>query len=601
MKKNKGFTAIPTDPFDVSYDAKKNMGKWQRFFSYYKPYKGLFFADMFFAIMGAAVTLVIPLIIRYITGTVIFYDANEALKIILKLALLMVGLVLLEAYCNFFIAYQGHIMGAKMEYDMRNEIFAHYQRLSFNFFDDQKVGQLMSRVTNDLFEIAELFHHGPEDIVISIIKFIGSFAILASINIKLTLVAFAIIPFMFAYAYYFNKKMKAAFKRNRAKIADINATIEDNLSGIRVVKSFANEEAEMEKFREGNSHFVETKKNSYLYMGGFHSGLGAFMTLINIIVIVAGAVFITKGIVDVTVLITFLLYVNNFTEPVKKLINFTETFQNGVSGYERFLEIMSIEPAIKDKENAVGKSDFRGDVTFSDVSFRYNDKNEYVLNHVSLDVKAGEYVALVGSSGAGKTTLCSLIPRFYDVTDGSICVDGVDVRDLKLKCLRNNIGIVQQDVYLFAGSIIENIRYGRPGASDEEVYGAAKKANAHEFIMSLPEGYDTDIGQRGIKLSGGQKQRLSIARVFLKNPPILIFDEATSALDNESEKVVQESLETLAADRTTFVIAHRLSTIRNAERILVLTEDGIAESGTHKELMEKQGVYYKLYNIATGA
>ncbi len=599
-KKNKGFTSIPTDPFDVSYDAKRNMGKWQRFFSYYKPYKGLFFADMFFAIMGAAVTLVIPLIIRYITGTVIFYEADEALKVILKLALLMVGLVLLEAYCNFFIAYQGHIMGAKMEYDMRNEIFAQYQRLSFNFFDDQKVGQLMSRVTNDLFEIAELFHHGPENIVISIIKFIGSFAILASINIRLTLVAFAIIPFMFAYAYYFNKKMKAAFKRNRAKIADINATIEDNLSGIRVVKSFANEDAEMEKFRDGNSRFVETKKSSYLYMGGFHSGLGAFMTMINIIVIVAGAVFITKGIVDVTVLITFLLYVNNFTEPVKKLINFTETFQNGVSGYERFLEIMSIEPTIKDKDNAVEKNDFKGDVAFTDVSFRYNDKNDYVLKNVSLAVKAGEYVALVGSSGAGKTTLCSLIPRFYDVTSGSISVDGVDVRDLKLKCLRNNIGIVQQDVYLFAGSIIENIRYGRPGATDEEVYEAAKKANAHEFIMSLPEGYDTDIGQRGIKLSGGQKQRLSIARVFLKNPPILIFDEATSALDNESEKVVQESLETLAANRTTFVIAHRLSTIRNAERILVLTEDGIAESGTHKELMEKQGVYYNLYNIATG-
>ena len=599
-KKNKGFTSIPTAPFDVSYDAKRNMGKWQRFFSYYKPYKGLFFADMFFAIMGAAVTLVIPLIIRYITGTVIFYEADEALKVILKLALLMVGLVLLEAYCNFFIAYQGHIMGAKMEYDMRNEIFAQYQRLSFNFFDDQKVGQLMSRVTNDLFEIAELFHHGPEDIVISIIKFIGSFAILASINIRLTLVAFAIIPFMFAYAYYFNKKMKAAFKRNRAKIADINATIEDNLSGIRVVKSFANEDAEMEKFRDGNSRFVETKKSSYLYMGGFHSGLGAFMTMINIIVIVAGAVFITKGIVDVTVLITFLLYVNNFTEPVKKLINFTETFQNGVSGYERFLEIMSIEPAIRDKDNAVEKNDFKGDVAFTDVSFRYNDKNDYVLKNVSLAVKAGEYVALVGSSGAGKTTLCSLIPRFYDVTSGSISVDGVDVRDLKLRCLRNNIGIVQQDVYLFAGSIIENIRYGRPGATDEEVYEAAKKANAHEFIMSLPEGYDTDIGQRGIKLSGGQKQRLSIARVFLKNPPILIFDEATSALDNESEKVVQESLETLAANRTTFVIAHRLSTIRNAERILVLTEDGIAESGTHKELMEKQGVYYNLYNIATG-
>lgn len=601
MKKKNGFTSIPQDPFDVSCDAKKDMTKWQRFFSYYKPYKGLFFADMFFAILGAAVTLIIPLIIRYITGTVIHYQPDKALAVILKLALLMVGLVLLEAFCNFFIAYQGHIMGAKMEYDMRNEIFAHYQRLSFNFFDDQKVGQLMSRVTNDLFEISELFHHGPEDIVISLIKFIGSFTILASINVKLTLVAFAMIPFMFIYAYYFNKKMKQAFKKNRARIADINANIEDNLSGIRVVKSFANEEAEMEKFREGNSHFVETKRSSYLYMGGFHSGLGAFMTMINIIVIVAGAMFITNGIVDVTALITFLLYVNNYTEPVRKLINFTETFQNGISGYERFLEIMSVEPAIQDKENAVEKNDFKGDVTFKDVSFHYNEYNEDVLNNVNLDVRAGEYVALVGSSGAGKTTLCSLIPRFYDVTGGSVKVDGVDVRDLKLKCLRNNIGIVQQDVYLFAGTIMENIRYGKPKASDEEVYAAAKKANAHDFIMSLPKGYDTDIGQRGIKLSGGQKQRLSIARVFLKNPPILIFDEATSALDNESEKVVQESLETLAANRTTFVIAHRLSTIRNAQRILVLTEEGIAESGTHKELMEKKGAYYKLYNIATGS
>lgn len=601
MRKKSSFTSIPQDPFDVSCDAKKDMTKWQRFFSYYKPYKGLFFADMFFAILGAAVTLIIPLIIRYITGTVIRYQPDRALDVILKLALLMAGLVLLEAFCNFFIAYQGHIMGAKMEYDMRNEIFAHYQRLSFNFFDDQNVGQLMSRVTNDLFEICELFHHGPEDIVISLIKFIGSFAILASINLKLTLVAFAMIPFMFFYAYYFNKKMKQAFKKNRARIADINANIEDNLSGIRVVKSFANEEAEMEKFREGNSHFVETKRNSYRYMGGFHSGLGAFMTMINIIVIVAGAVFITKDIVDVTALITFLLYVNNFTEPVRKLINFTETFQNGISGYERFLEIMSVEPAIQDKENAVEKDFFKGDVSFKDVSFRYNEYNEEVLKNVSLDVRAGEYVALVGSSGAGKTTLCSLIPRFYDVTGGSVKVDGVDIRDLKLKCLRNNIGIVQQDVYLFAGTIMENIRYGRPKASDEEVYAAAKKANAHDFIMSLPKGYDTDIGQRGIKLSGGQKQRLSIARVFLKNPPILIFDEATSALDNESEKVVQESLETLAANRTTFVIAHRLSTIRNAQRILVLTEEGITESGTHKELMEKKGAYYKLYNIAAGA
>ena len=585
----------------IQTDEKKNMGKWKRFFSYYKPYLGLFFADMFFAVLGAAVTLVIPLIIKYITGTVIYYEPDAALNVILKLALLMLGLVLLEAFCNFFIAYQGHIMGAKMEYDMRNEIFAHYQRLSFSFYDDRKVGQLMSRITNDLFEISELFHHGPEDLVISIIKFIGSFAILASINIWLALVAFAILPFMFVYAFYFNKKMKAAFKLNRARIADINATIEDNLSGIRVVKSFANEDAEMEKFMEGNSRFVDSKRNSYLYMGGFHSGLGAFITLINIIVIVAGAVFITKGVVDVTILITFLLYVNNFTEPVKKLINFTETFQNGISGYERFLEVLAIEPDIQDRENAIEKDDFKGNVSFKDVSFKYNGTDSDVLAHVSLDVKAGEYVALVGSSGAGKTTLCSLIPRFYDVTEGSITIDGVDIRDIKLKNLRNNIGIVQQDVYLFAGSIIENIRYGKPGASDEEVYEAAKRANAHDFIMSLPNGYNTDIGQRGIKLSGGQKQRLSIARVFLKNPPILIFDEATSALDNESEKVVQESLEKLAANRTTFVIAHRLSTIRNAERILVLTETGIEESGTHAELMQKRGVYYKLYNIAVGS
>lgn len=586
--------------FDYDGDRKRDMTKWQRFFSYYKPYIGLFIMDMLFAFLAAAVTLVIPLMIRYITTNVIYLEPDLALHKILKLAGLMIGLILIEAFSNFFIAYWGHIMGAKMEYDMRNEIFAHYQRLSFRFYDDQKVGQLMSRVTNDLFEISELFHHGPEDVLISIIKFVGSFVILLGINVRLTLAAFAVLPVMFAYAYYFNKKMKTAFKRNRAKIADINATIEDNLSGIRVVKSFANEETEMMKFMERNSHFVESKKSSYFYMGGFHSGLGAFMTLVNIVVIVTGAVFITKGIVEVTDLITFLLYVNNFTEPVRKLINFTEIFQNGMSGYERFLEILAIEPDVKNRENPIQKKEYIGTVEFENVSFRYNDSSEDVLSHVSLSVKAGEYVALVGSSGAGKTTLCSLIPRFYDVTEGSIMVDGTDIRDIELRDLRNHIGIVQQDVYLFAGTIMENIRYGKPDATDEEIFEAAKRANAHEFIMSLPKGYETDIGQRGIKLSGGQKQRISIARVFLKNPPILIFDEATSALDNESEKVVQESLEKLAADRTTFVIAHRLSTIRNAERILVLTEDGIAESGTHTQLMEQQGVYYNLYNIATG-
>ena len=558
----------------------------------------MFAADMFFACLAAVVTLMIPIIIRYITNTVIYYEPHRALSVILKLALLMIGLIAVEAFSNFFIAYWGHIMGAKMEANMRKDIFSHFQKLSFSFYDDQKVGQLMSRITNDLFEISELAHHGPEDIVISIIKFVGSFLILLTIDVKLTVAAFLVVPVMFVYAFYFNRKMKAAFKVNRARIADINATIEDNLSGIRVVKSFANEDVELEKFMERNSHFVESKKRSYLYMGGFHSGLGAFITLVSIVVIVTGAVLITKESVEVTDLITFLLYVGTFTEPVRKLIAFTETFQNGMTGFERFLDILSIEPDIKDRENAVAKTEFKGDVSFESVSFKYQDGTENVLSNVNLSVKAGEYVALVGSSGAGKTTLCSLIPRFYDVTEGAIKIDGTDIRDITIKSLRNHIGIVQQDVYLFAGSIIENIRYGKPDATDEEVYEAAKKANAHEFIMSLPHGYQTDIGQRGIKLSGGQKQRLSIARVFLKNPPILIFDEATSALDNESEKVVQESLESLAKDRTTFVIAHRLTTIRNAERILVLTEEGIAESGTHKELIALGGVYSQLYHIA---
>lgn len=571
--------------------------KWKKFFSYYKPYKKLFAADMFFACLGAGITLVLPLIIRYITNDVIYREPNEALHTILVLAAVMAAMVLLECYCNFFIAYYGHMMGARMEYNMRNEIFSHYQKLSFSFYDNQKVGQLMSRVTNDLFEISELFHHGPEDIVISIIKMVGSFTILLTVNVKLALVAVAIIPFMMVYAGYFNIRMKRAFKRNRARIADINAQIEDNLSGIRVVKSFANEAIEMEKFTVGNDRFLESKRNSYRYMGGYHAGLGAFTTFINIIVIVAGALFITKGIIKVTDLITFLLYINNFTEPVKKLINFTEQFQNGASGYERFLEILSVQPDIVDKPDAKELKNVKGDISFEHVSFRYEETNEEVLKDINLDVEAGKYIALVGSSGAGKSTLCSLIPRFYDVNDGVIRIDGTDIRDVTLKSLRDNIGIVQQDVYLFTGTVMENIRYGKPDATEEEIIAAAKNANAHEFIMGLPDGYDTYIGQRGVKLSGGQKQRLSIARVFLKNPPVLIFDEATSALDNESEKVVQDSLEKLAKNRTTFVIAHRLSTIRNAEKILVLTEDGIAESGTHDELLARDGIYAGLYKM----
>lgn len=571
--------------------------KWKKFFSYYKPYIRLFLADMFFAFLAASVTLVLPIIARYITGTVIYYDKEKSLDMIFKLTIIMVILILISTFSNFFITYYGHMMGAKMEFNMRKEIFAHYQKLSFSFYDNEKVGHLMSRITNDLFEISELFHHGPEDIIISLIKFIGSFIILMIINVRLALVACAIIPVMFVYAFILNKKMKRAFKRNRVRQAEINARIEDNLSGIRVVKSFANEDIEEAKFDVGNQGFLSSKRNSYRYMGIYHSGLSAFTNMITVIVIAAGAVFITKDIVTIADLITFLLYVNNFIEPVNKLVNFTEQFQNGITGYERFLEILAINPDITDDNAKYEPETLKGVIEFNDVSFRYEKDSEDVLRNVNLKVSAGEYIALVGFSGAGKTTLCSLIPRFYEVSSGSIKIDGMDIRNIRLKNLRNNIGIVQQEVYLFAGTVYENILYGKPSATREEVIEAAKCANAHEFISQLPDGYDTYIGQRGVKLSGGQKQRLSIARVFLKNPPILIFDEATSALDNESEKVVQESLETLAKNRTTFVIAHRLSTIRNAEKIIVLTENGIDEQGTHSELIEKHGIYYQLYNM----
>lgn len=550
---------------------------------------------MFFAIMGAGITLVIPLIVRYITNHVIYLQGDEPLRMILKMGILMIGLVALECFCNFYITCYGHIMGAKIEHDMRNEIFTHYQKLSFTFFNNQKVGQLLSRITSDLFDISELLHHGPEDLVISVIKLIGSFIILISINPVLALAAFILVPVMAVYAFRFNRKMKRAFKENRVRIADINSQIEDSLSGIRVVKSFANEEIEIDKFRTGNSRFVESKKRSYWYMGGYHSGLNALTTLVTVFVLIAGALLITQKGMPATDLITFLLYINNFTEPVKKLINFTEQFQNGYTGYERFQEILDVEPDITDTDDAVELQSIRGDIVFDNVSFQYKDGQETVLSNIDLNVKAGEYLALVGTSGGGKTTLCSLIPRFYDVAEGRILLDGMDIRNIKIASLRNHIGIVQQDVYLFAENIMENIRYGKPDATDAEVIEAAKRADAHEFIMALPDGYETDIGQRGVKLSGGQKQRLSIARVFLKNPPILIFDEATSALDNESEKIVQDSLEKLAKNRTTFVIAHRLTTIQNAGKILVLTEKGIEEQGTHEELLQKNGIYASLY------
>lgn len=571
--------------------------KLKKLTAYYKPYRGLFLADMFFAMLGAAVTLALPLLVRYITGTVVKLPVEEATGMIFRVGALMVAMVGLECYCNYFIGNYGHVMGAKIEHDMRNEIFGHYQKLSFAFYDNQKVGHLLSRITSDLFDITELLHHGPEDLVISVIKLTGAFIILSVINWKLALVAITIVIFMLVFAVIYNRKMKSAFRDNRAKIADINSQIEDSLSGIRVVKSFGNEKIEMDKFNEGNDRFVASKKRTYKFMGTYNSCMGAFATLITVVSLIAGAYLMTLGELNAADLVTFLLYISNFTEPVKKLVNFTEQFQNGYSGYERFLEMISIAPDIADRPDAASLEKAKGEITFEHVSFHYGENTENVLRNVDLQVKQGEYVALVGSSGAGKTTLCSLIPRFYDVTEGRVTLDGRDIRNIRLNDLRQQIGIVQQDVYLFAGNVMDNIRYGKPDATDAEVVAAAKAANAHEFITNLPEGYLTDIGQRGVKLSGGQKQRLSIARVFLKNPPVLIFDEATSALDNESEKIVQHSLEKLAKNRTTFVIAHRLSTIRNAQRILVLTEDGIAEEGTHKELLAKGGVYANLYEM----
>ena len=570
--------------------------RFKKFLSYYKPYRGLFYADMACAIIVSATVLAIPLCIRYITKSL---EANslDALNQIYIVGGIMLALVAIHAICHAFVDYKGHMMGALMERDMRNELFEHYQKLSFKFYDDHRTGQLMTRISNDTFDLAELYHHGPEDIVISLLNFIGAFIILLNINVKLAFIALLFLPIMGLYGFYFSKKMQHALRKSRDRIGDINAQVEDSLAGIRVVKSFTNEAIERKKFQYENNRFIESRREGYKNEAYFYDGLITLTQLMTVAVVIFGAISIVKGSLDLADLLTFLLYTVILIEPIQRLGNFTRLYQEGITGFNRFMEILEVEPDIKDTAEATELTDVQGSIEFRNVSFKYREGYEHVLKNVSLNVKVGEYIALVGPSGAGKTTLCSLIPRFYEVNAGEILIDGKNIKSLKLGSLRRHIGLVQQDVYLFAGTVVDNIRYGNLEATEDEIIMAAKKANAHDFIISLPNGYTTDIGQRGVKLSGGQKQRLSIARVFLKNPPIIIFDEATSSLDNESEKAVQDALEKLIENRTTIVIAHRLSTIRNAKRILVLTDNGIEEQGTHKELLGLNGIYANLYNM----
>jgi len=569
----------------------------KRFIPYFKKYKWILVLDLFCASLTTVCELVFPMLVRYITDMGINNIAGLTIGLILKIGGFYLVLRVIDSVANFYMANTGHIMGAKIETDMRSDLFNHLQTLSHSYYSEHKVGQIMARITSDLFDVTEFAHHCPEEIFIASLKIIVSFIILCTINIPLTIIMFASLPLIFIIVKFFNKRMRSAFKEQRHQVGEINSQVEDTLLGIRVVKSFANEDIESKKFEEGNKKFLDIKKLSYLYMAGFQTSNRAFEGLLYIAVVVAGSIFMINGSVSPADLTAYLLYIGTLLATLRTIIQFTEQFQRGMTGIERFIEILDTPSDIVEEENSKEIKNVQGDIKFENVSFSYSDDNTEVLSNINLDIKKGDSIALVGPSGGGKSTLCNLIPRFYDVTEGRILIDGINIKEITLKSLRDSIGVVQQDVYLFSGTVFENISYGLPGANKEAVIEAAKLAGAHEFISNLENGYDTYVGERGVKLSGGQKQRISIARVFLKNPPILILDEATSALDNESEKIVQDSLEKLAKGRTVFTIAHRLTTIRNANLILVLTENGIEEQGTHKELIEKGGLYSNLYSM----
>lgn len=569
----------------------------KKFSHYYKPYIGIIIFDLFCAVISTICELVFPMIVRNITNTALEGSAQLLLSTVLRLGGIYLFLRICDTVANYFMADIGHVMGARMETDMRRDLFNHLENLPHSYYDNAKVGQIMSRVTNDLFDITEFAHHCPEELFIASIKIIGAFIILGRINLLLTVLIFMLLPLMLLSAIVFRKKMKRAFKSQREQIGILNAELEDSLSGIRVVKSFANEDIERSKFENGNQKFLDTKKNSYKYMALFQSGTRFFDGVMYIAVIVIGSLFMMYGQINSADLIAYLLFIQTLITSIRRIVEFTEQFQRGLTGVERFYEIMEEPVTISDSKDASPLPRVNGEIEFRNVRFRYNENGNDVLNHINLHVRKGENIAIVGPSGGGKSTLCNLIPRFYDIDEGEIYIDGTDIRDITLQSLRNNIGMVQQDVYLFSGTVLENIGYGKPDATFEDIEKAAKDAGAHEFIINLPDGYNTYVGERGVKLSGGQKQRISIARVFLKNPPILILDEATSALDNESELIVQKSLERLSKDRTTFTIAHRLTTIKNATRILYLTPSGITEEGTHSELLSANGDYAKLYSL----